>query len=169
MLATGRPGDRNPNPVTAEQARDFVSDHGIVLESARGSVPSLAAFIAGEPINGNWWVHPRAKEIFQLTRALRQSEAILVCRLLGGKVTLVHRRLWPALVRSADRLATDALARLDEQHTTAGRHALVTTPFPAWVPAEVVEQAGVLDARAAWAALRSCAPAAFAGNQEDTE
>jgi hypothetical protein len=150
------------NVVTPEQAGAFVYRHGIVLESARGPLPSLVAFIAGESVGGNWWVHPRAKEIFQITRALRNSDAVLVCRLVGGKVSLVHRRLWPSLVRSADRFAADALARLDERHTAAGRHTLAITPFPAWVPADVAKQAELLSASAAWAALRSCAPQAFA-------
>jgi hypothetical protein len=155
--------------VTPKQAGDFVCQHGIVLESARGPLPSLAAFVAGEPIGGSWWVHPRAKDIFELARALRSSDAILVCRLVGGKVTLVHQRLWPSLVRSADRFATDALARLDEQHTAAGRHTLATTPFPAWVPADVIKQAELLSASAAWDTLRSCAPEAFAVMEDDAE
>jgi hypothetical protein len=39
--------------VTLEQALDFVREHGIVLESARGPVPSLADAIAGTPVSGH--------------------------------------------------------------------------------------------------------------------
>lgn len=147
--------------MTAEQAHEFVCQHGIVLESARGPVPSLAEFIAQEPIDGSWWTHARSKEIFAVTRALRDSGEILVCRLICGKITFVHRRLWPSLVRVADNFTDGSLARLDERHTAAGRHALVATPFPAWVPADVMRQADRLEASAAWELLRSCAPKAF--------
>jgi hypothetical protein len=39
-----------------------------------------------------------------VTRAVRDSDDVLVCRLIKGKITFVHRRLWPALVRAAGRL-----------------------------------------------------------------
>src|SRR5205085_3076485 len=42
----------------------FVEQHGIVLASAKGPVPSLAEAIAGEPIIGSWWSHPKAQVIF---------------------------------------------------------------------------------------------------------
>ena len=87
--------------MTPSQAAAFVRKHGIVLESAVGPVPSIAAAIAGEAIRGSWWAHPRSHEIFELTRGIRNRDDILVCRLVGGKVTFVHRRLWPALVRAA--------------------------------------------------------------------
>lgn len=152
-------------PVTLEQTTAFVRTCGIVLESAKGPVPSLVEFIAGEPIRGNWWSHPRAKEIFRLTRALRDSEAILVCRLIAGKVTLVHQHLWPALLRVGSRLSHGALDRLHERHTASGRHILVETPFPDWASAEASAQAALLTESAAWATIRSCAPGAFAAGQ----
>lgn len=89
--------------MTSAQALDFVRRHGVVLEAARGKAPSLAEAIAGEPLGGAWWPHPKAQEIFAATRVVRGSPEVLVCRLLGGKVTFIHRRLWPALVRIANR------------------------------------------------------------------
>jgi hypothetical protein len=83
--------------VTPAEAVAFVQKHGVVLESANGQVPSLAQAITGDKIKGSWWAHPRGKEIFQITRIVRESDQVLVCRLISGKVTLVHRRLWPAL------------------------------------------------------------------------
>ena len=79
----------------------FVRRHGVVLESAHGPVPNLAETVVGAPIRGSWWGHAKGKEIFWLTRAARSSKAVLVYRLMAGKVTYVHRRLWPALVRLA--------------------------------------------------------------------
>ena len=66
--------------MTPCQAVAFVRKHGVVLEAAAGPVPSLAEAVAGGPIRGNWWAHPRSHEIFALTRAVRDSEDVLVCR-----------------------------------------------------------------------------------------
>jgi hypothetical protein len=120
--------------MTLEAARRFVKKHGIVLESGRGPVPNLAEAIAGGPIRGNWWGHPKGHEIFGLTRALRDWRDVVVCRAVGGKVTYVHRRLWPALVRLSVRLGRDRLASLHEVHTAKGRHEVEVLPFPRWVP-----------------------------------
>ena len=122
--------------MTTAQALAFVKKHGIVLESARGSFPSLAAKVAGEPMRGSWWSHPRGKEIFRLSRAIRESPEVLVCRIVDGKVTYVHRRLWPALVLLAGRFSRKSLAAIKEVHTPAGKHKLLVIPFPDWVPKE---------------------------------
>jgi hypothetical protein len=103
--------------VTPRAALAFVKQHGIVLESARGPVPNVAERVAGGPIRGSWWSHRAARAIFRVTRGLRASPDVLVCRLLGGKVTYVHRRLWPALVRLAPELRARRLAALREVHT----------------------------------------------------
>src|SRR5262249_27239462 len=110
--------------MTSRQAIAFVRKHGIVLEAARGPVPSLAGVIAGKPLRGSWWSPPKGREIFAATRAVRASEDILVCRLIEGKVTFVHRRLWPALVHTARRFPSDRLTRIREVHTPAGQHAI---------------------------------------------
>ena len=60
--------------------------------------PSLTALVAGAPIKGSWWGHPAGKRIFQVANALEDGGEVLFVPLLSAKVTLVHRRLWPALV-----------------------------------------------------------------------
>src|SRR5262249_22122437 len=126
---------RSPDKaMTARQALAFVKKHGVVLESARGPVPSLAEAVAGRPIRGGWWAHPKGQEIFALTRAIRDSGAALVCRLVDGKITYVHRRLWPALVRNAGRYPKKHLARVSETHSRSGRHITIEVPYPKWVP-----------------------------------
>ena len=121
------------------QALEFIERHGVVAESVqRGAIPSLAAAIAGEPIRGNWWSHPRAKEIFAITRAVRDAPQILVCRIVDGKIAYVHERLWPALVRLADRFPQERLARVHEAHTADGKHVLDETPFPDWAPPKII-------------------------------
>ena len=108
-----------------------------MLESAVGPVPSLAEAVAGEPIRGNWWAHPRSHEIFEVTRAVRDSADVLVCRLVDGKITYVHRRLWAPLLRMADRFPRKRLARVHEEHGRSGRHVVREQKFPTWVPRDV--------------------------------
>ena len=131
--------------MTVADAFAFVTEHGVVLVSAQGPVPRLTEAIAGEPIKGSWWGHPKGQQIFAILEALSASEDILVCRLVGGKVTMVHRRLWPALFRVANRFAPDRIAQVSQEHTAAGRHENREVPFPKWVPRDVKEQAEKLD------------------------
>ena len=122
----------------AKQAVAWLKKCGIAVESARAGVPSLARVVAGEPIRGSWWAHPKGHDIFLLSRVIRRSPDVLVCRLVDGKITYVHRRMWPALVSLAGRFPKQRLAALNEVHTTSGKHKLLITPFPDWVPNEVL-------------------------------
>jgi hypothetical protein len=137
------------------KALAFVKREGIVLQSARGRVPNLAEFVAGAPIRGSWWGHPKGKAIFAAATFVEDSGDVLVCRLVGEKVTFVHRRLWPALVRLADRLPRGGLDRISEEHTASGRHEQRITPFPEWVPREVGAQSAGLSESAAKEQLAS--------------
>ncbi len=139
--------------MTPRQAFALVKRHGIVLEAARGPVPSLAELVAGAPIRGSWWSHPRGREIFAVTRAMRGSEDVLVCRLVDGKITFVHRRLWPALVRAAGRFPADRLSRVREVHTASGHHRIEEVQFPDWVPPDVATSARALSENDAVALL----------------
>jgi hypothetical protein len=130
--------------MTPKQALAFVERHGVVLQAARGSVPSLAEKIAGEPIRGSWWGHPKGKEIFRLAEAVSESPDVLVCTLVDGKVTYVHRRLWPALVRLASRFPKAQLAKTWNEHTATGAHRSRRVAFPGWVPSEMKEEAARL-------------------------
>jgi len=145
--------------MTIDQAKSFVQKHGVVLVSGKGPVPRLTEAIASEPIAGSWWSHPKARGIFAVLQAVVESRDILVCRLVGAKVTLVHRRLWPALVRVAARFPKNHVAQVRERHTASGRHANREVPFPKWVPVEVRDLAKAmsdeeaLDALGPWTAL----------------
>jgi hypothetical protein len=149
--------------LTAEDALAFIEAHGVVLVSAKGVVPRLTEAIVGEPIKGSWWAHAEGKRIFAILNSVTESEDVLVCRLIDGKVTLVHRRLWPALVRVADRFAPGRLAQVTEEHTPSGRHVSHETPYPLWVPADVVRQAKKLDEQEAIAALGGWVASALRG------
>ena len=137
----------------ARQALTFVKKQGIVLMTARGPVPSLAAAIAGGPIRGSWWGHPQGRHMYSVFQSVCDSRDILVCRLVGGKVTLIHRRLWPALVRLNTRLPKRGLAATRDEHTASGRHRTVVTPYPRWVPKPVLQKAAQLSEEEATAAF----------------
>jgi hypothetical protein len=145
--------------MTANEAIAFVQKHGVILASAKGPVPRLTEAIAGEPIKGSWWSHSKSHQIFAVFQAVRDSEDVLVCRLVNGKVTFIHRRLWPALVRVAERFPATQIAQVHEEHTASGRHATREVPFPKWVPPGVIEHARrlseqeALDALGPWALL----------------
>jgi hypothetical protein len=135
---------------------DWVCEQGIVLQSARGPLPNLAEHVAGAPIAGSWWGHPSGHEIFAVLTRLLGSGDVVATRLVNGKVTLIHRRVWPALVRVADRFPVARLASIDEVHTASGAHRTVEVPFPAWVPAEDVTAATLLSSDDALALLPAC-------------
>ena len=141
-----------------KQAIAWMKKCGIAVESARASVPSFAHVVAGAPIRGSWWAHPKGKEIFLLSRVIRRSPDVLVCRLVGGKITYVHRRMWPALVLLAGRFSKQRLSALNEVHTPAGKHKLVVTPFPDWVPNEVLQAAQKLTEKEASSQLALVLP-----------
>jgi hypothetical protein len=124
--------------MSAADALAFIEAHGVVLVAARGPVPRLVEVILGEPIKGSWWAHPASRRIFAVLQAVEESGDLLVCRLVEGKVTLVHRRLWSALVRLEGRFTRQQLAQIQEEHTPSGKHVNRLVEFPAWVPERVL-------------------------------
>ena len=144
--------------MTPKQAIAFVKQHGIVLQSARGPVPSLAEAIVGGPIRGSWWAHPRGREIFAISQQLCDSPDVLVCKLVDGKVTYVHRRVWPALVKLASRFPKGCLDKVWDQHTPSGKHVAKRTVFRKWVPVEVLKEAEKLELDEAERILRKVSP-----------
>ena len=130
--------------MTTGGALAYVRKHGVVLVSAQGPVPKLVEAIAGEPIKGSWWGHPKGREIFNTLEAVTDSPDILVCRLVSNKLTLAHKRVWPAMVRVAKHFPPRQLAQVRQEHTSSGKHVNRETPFPKWVPAEISKKARTL-------------------------
>ena len=127
-----------------KEALAFVERHGIVLQAARGPPPNLAEAIAGGAISGSWWGHPKGKEIFRAVTTIGASPDVLVCKLVEAKITYVHRRLWPALIKLASRFRKEQLARVWDEHTRSGAHQSRREPFPNWVPSEIMKEADAL-------------------------
>jgi hypothetical protein len=141
----------------------FVARHGVVLASGKGMVPNLAEAVAGEPIPGSWWGHPKGSEIFLALGAVDDSPDVLCFRLVEGKITFVHKRLWPALVRLAAELGRDRLTAIKQEHTDSGAHRNVLTAFPKWVRQEVKTAALQLSESEARAQLGTWASATRPG------
>ncbi len=76
-----------------------------------------------------------------------------MCKLIKGKVTYVHRRLWPALAKLASRFQPEQLAQVWDEHTRNGAHVSRTKPFPGRVPAEIWREAKALSVGEAEKAL----------------
>lgn len=130
--------------MSPKEALAFVERHGVVLEAARGPVPSLAETIAGGRIRGSWWAHSKGHEIFAATQAVGESDDVLVCKLIDGRVTYVHRRLWPALVKLAPQFRKGPLARIWNEHLPNGSHRMRRSEFPEWVPKDVLAAASAI-------------------------
>jgi hypothetical protein len=135
----------------------LLDERGVLLESAKGPIPSVAELVAGEPIRGSWWGHQSGREIYAVLEQLEGSPDVARTRLVHGKVTLVHRRVWPALVRLADSYDPERLVAVRSAHTPSGAHRRVETPFPEWVPGELIALGRALSEADALAALPACA------------
>jgi hypothetical protein len=134
----------------------WVRDLGVVLQSARGPLPNVAEFVAGEAIRGSWWGHVAGKEIYEVLQVLDESPEIVTTRLVNAKVTLIHSRVWPAIVRAADELGVERLAAVHHEHTPSGTHQSFRVEFPLWVPRDAIERSTVLSLDEAFAQLPSC-------------
>jgi len=64
--------------------------------------PAIAArtgaTIVGAPVPGSWWGHPLGQKIYHVSQQLSAHRDVLETKLVSGKVTFVHRILWPALL-----------------------------------------------------------------------
>jgi hypothetical protein len=94
-----------------------LEERGLLLLQDK-TLPNLVSLVTGEPIRGSWWAHPKSHEIFRLLTDLEHHPDVLICKLVAGKVTLVHRRLWPAIL---------AVATSREAWQTAGLSAQART------------------------------------------
>lgn len=144
-----------PRDLTAETMA-WVEERGVVLQSARGPLPNVAAFIAGGPIRGSWWGHVAGTQIYAILNALDDSPDVVSTRLVNDKVTLIHARLWPAIARVAYELGVDRLAAIHHEHTVSGAHRRFEVDFPLWVPKHVLVRAKQLSRDQAFDLLPDC-------------
>ena len=81
-----------------------------------------------------------------------------MCKLIDNKVTYVHRRVWPALVKLAPRFGKERLAKVWDEHTKTGAHRSRQVPFPNWVPTDVMKDAKMLSTSEAERILSAVLP-----------
>jgi hypothetical protein len=81
----------------AARALRELKRHGLLLLSDP-ALPSLVALVAGAPVRGSWWAHEKGKAIFAAAMQLEDHPDVALVRLVSGKVTFVHRALFPALL-----------------------------------------------------------------------
>ncbi len=74
--------------------------HGLLMK-ADARLPSVTTLVAGAPVGGSWWAHPLAHTIFFSLRDLEDHGDVLLLKLVEGKDTFVHRRLWPEIAAIA--------------------------------------------------------------------
>jgi len=70
---------------------------GLLLTQDR-DLPCVVGLVTGEVPGTSWWSHPQSKAIFDVLARLADHQDVLLCKLLRGKETLIHRSLWPALM-----------------------------------------------------------------------
>ena len=66
---------------------------GFLMETD-ASLPSVSGLIARETVSGSWWSHKAAQRIFSTLGQLEDHRDVIFTKLISGKVTLVHRKLW---------------------------------------------------------------------------
>jgi len=70
---------------------------GVLLESDP-RLPSVTGVVVRQPLRGSWWGHPSGPRIWGVLEKFRRRREVLTTKLVSGKVTFVHRRLWPELL-----------------------------------------------------------------------
>jgi hypothetical protein len=73
---------------------DQLRKTGLLLLSDR-ALPSVVGLVAGPDFKGSWWGHEKGQVIWRILKRLDADPDVLVTRLVSGKVTYLHRRLWP--------------------------------------------------------------------------
>ena len=97
-----------------ERVLEGLERYGLLLQ-ADARLPSVATIVAGEPVRGSWWGHPRSHDIYDGCEQLEDHPDVATARLISGKVTYVQRRLWLALAAvgcARERWQTEGLSEV---------------------------------------------------------
>lgn len=99
----------------------FLRDQRVVpFTDVEGELVSFVFAVTGERVRGSWWGHAKGNLIFNLGGEVEGSGEVVATKLVGAKTTLVHRSLWPELLRVAEDAARRT-ARLAELRPDARR------------------------------------------------
>lgn len=78
------------------EAKKWLLKHGLLL-THDSRLPNVVSLITGETFTSSWWSHPLSSEVYAALQQLASDPDVTVAKLLRGKDTFVHRRLWNAL------------------------------------------------------------------------
>src|SRR5262249_18474099 len=99
-----RPGGRELGPGASMSLLDRVlgelSRRGLLLKQDKRP-PNVVGLVTGGALSTSWWGHPEGGRIFGVLEELDDHADVLCTKLLSGKDTFVHRRLWPSLLAVA--------------------------------------------------------------------
>ena len=123
------------------QILDFIQRNKIVTEAATAAVPAVVKFMVAQDYSGSWWSLPNSSLIYNALQEVKESSDLLVCRLVAGKVSYVHRDCWAPLAVLQDYLPDGALGKVEEVHLPSGKHATSVLPPSSWMPADVRKEA----------------------------
>ncbi len=79
--------------MSCDRARDELRERGLLLLQDK-QLPSVVTIITGERLSSSWWSHAKGQEIFNCLGIIADDRDVLTTRLIGGKVTFIHRSLW---------------------------------------------------------------------------
>ena len=79
---------------------DDLERWGIVLD-ADPRLPSWPSLIVERPLRGSWWADPEVHLINDVGTRFVHHRDVLHTVLVSGKLTCLHRRLWPAFAAVA--------------------------------------------------------------------
>ncbi|MFL6246070.1 MAG: hypothetical protein ACJ74H_08605 [Thermoanaerobaculia bacterium] len=80
--------------------RRAVEEHGLLLLQDKSAL-DIVGMLAGEKLSTSWWGHAAGQTIFACLDRLDDDPDVIATRLVGRKITYVHRRLWPAFLAMA--------------------------------------------------------------------
>ena len=80
-----------------EKVLQELKRRGVLLQTD-ARLPNVCALVAGAPVRGSWWAHPKSHEIFRVNCALADHPDVLVVKLISAKLTYVERALWSCVV-----------------------------------------------------------------------
>jgi hypothetical protein len=115
---------------------------GLLLQHDK-ALPSATTIIAGAPITGSWWGHPKGKRIYDVLESLSDGPLALCVKLVNGKRTYVHPRLWTAFLV----LATHREERASQNLSPLARVVLDRVKVSGRVGVEALAGEGVASAR----------------------
>ncbi|MGH9889574.1 MAG: hypothetical protein ACREBE_28840 [bacterium] len=115
-----------------------LASRGLLLQGD-GALPSVVRGVVGGPVRGSWWSHAKAHDIYAVCEFLNDHPDATTAKLILGKVTYVHRALWPALVAVGEALEPWQMEGLSRAALSLLREVIGTGALRAGNPAAARE------------------------------